>query len=280
MLGLITAFNLIGGFIAYFYLSKIKANQKAWEFFSGYLMIILALDLLIVHLINIKLMEFNLIYVASGFATGFLTLFVLMTLFHLISKKSEVDNIHNHKTFSILIFLLLGVHEVSEGFGISEIFFEGSRYIPLKLTLAPVTVLGLHEFPEGILLVLPFFLSKRIRTGFFALLTNQFIFIISALLLYFYFLQFYEPSIGEEAFLGTLPAGGIFFLGLHDLITAFKNPQKVEGFTKSVLVAASFSIFLIVSASLILTNARVEKIKQGETDYECSREFSIENCLE
>lgn len=290
----VSTFSLLGAFVAYIALPKIKAREHLWQLFAGYLMILLAIDLLSVHLIHRKITEMSLPLIFNGFGVGFLVAFISIKIYSYFNKPRDHNHGHTNKSISILLFLILAIHEVSEGASVAGIFFEITNTISISATLLPVLVLALHEFPEGLLLVVPFFMEKKVKAGLAASFINQSLFIVAGI---FVFVNFSEMSIAQEAFLSTLPAGGIFFLGVHELQNAFKHRFKFTfSYTQIGLAVLSLISLIGVLGSLYFINEAVTHSIEGVvsgTEYNpflgkevpiiygdpCEHEIDIGRCL-
>jgi len=282
---LVSLFNLAGGIVAYLALPKIRAKLPLWELFAGYLMIILSLDMLIVHLVGWQITQLSPTPFVKGFLIGFGISFLAMTIFHRAAGH-----------WGIVLFLLLAVHEVFEGMGIAEIFFETTVTTPILFALFPSLILAIHEFPEGLVLILPFFLNKKIKAGFGAVLINQIIFVVSGLLFYHYFLFQREFSLAEEALFTSIPAGGIFYLGLHDVLGILRQKHKLSFLYPNVAIVILVIITMTGTlASIYLSQHHLENQKKGVvTGFEidpatgeklpilsapCQNQISLEDCL-
>lgn len=209
---IISLFQIGGAVAAYVLLPNLKGRERTFSLFSGYLMIVLSVSLMAVHIMEEPLTRVHFSGLFSGFALGAGVAFAIMWLHHRISHR------HSHWTIALVILLMLTVHEIAEAMSVSELFFEAPQNTPLQFALVPLVILALHEFPEGTLLVLPFFISRRIKTGLLAVVFNQIIFIAAGILFYLFFFIRVEPSLAQEVFLETIPAGGIFYLGMDELL--------------------------------------------------------------
>lgn len=295
---LVSSFSLVGAVVAYLALPRVRANEKAWELFAGYLMVLLSLDLVAAQLIKRTISEVGLTYLVQGFAVGALVAWASMNAVTALRQTKGHMAGHSAKGLGVLIFLILAIHEISEGLSVAEIFFEISTRISVTASLMPVAILALHEFPEGLLLVTPFFLEGRVRTGLLASLVNQGLFLLSGAIGYRVLLTLVEPSIAQEAFISTLPAGGIAYMGLHELRMAFlhKKDGVVLFFTNYKLAALSLAALVGVAGSLYLVNHAVqESLKPVISGYEynpftgtevpiiygnpCEHEVDLGHCL-
>lgn len=282
MLILVSSFSLIGALIAYVALPGIQANKKLWELFASYLMFLLSLDLLAVHLIRRSITELPLWLIFKGFFVGAGSAYLCMKFYSILKGTKEHGHNHVSGGISILVFLLLAIHEVAEGTAIAELLFEVSTTsVSIIGSLFPVAILALHEFPEGILLVTPFFIEKKIKSAVFAAIINQVLFIASGIIVYRYVLMSFEPSIAEEAFMTTIPAGGIFYLGLHELRSALENRQDLKLFYSNtkLKIICLFTLFAVLgSLYFVYKNVRDEKAGKGH-EILCEQEINLENCL-
>lgn len=279
---LISLFSLLGALVAYLALPKIKANEKLWELFASYLMILLSADLLGVQLIERIATELDISYLAQGFTVGVAITFFLMYFYSVLKKDDSHDHKHLGAGISMLMFLILAVHEVTEGAAVAELLHEVSvTSITLTAPLFPILVLALHEFPEGLLLVTPFFLAKKIKSGIYAALINQFLFVASGIIVYRYVLNYFEPNIGQEAFISTLPAGGIFYLGIHELRNSLQHRGELKLFyTDAKLKLISIICLAGVIGSLYLVYNHALEEKAGRIfPYECEQGIDLGECL-
>lgn len=282
ILVLVSSFSLLGALVAYSAFPKIKANKKLWELFASYLMILLSVNLLVVHLIRRAVTELPLLLIFKGFFVGAGVTFLCMKFYSLM--KGTKDHTHRQRGsgVSILVFLLLAIHEVAEGASIAELLFEVSTTsISIIGSLFPVAILALHEFPEGLLLVTPFFIEKKIRSGMYASFINQALFIASGIIMYRFVLMSFEPSIAQEAFITTLPAGGIFYLGLHELRNALEHKQDLKLFYSNIRlkILSLVTLFGVLgSLYVVYKNIKDEKAGRGH-EILCEQEINLEHCL-
>lgn len=260
---LVSSVSLVGAVVAYFALPKIKANEKMWELFAGYLMVLLAGGLVAAHLIKRTITELPLEYTFYGLGAGFLVALMAMKLYHVVAFQKEHEH-HSSKNLSIILFIVLALHEMSEGMAVGEIFFEITTTISITATLVPILILTLHEFPEGLLLVTPFFLEKKIRTGLYAALINQGLFIASGLVAYKLFLSVIEPSVVQEAFISMFPPGAILYLGVHEWQKALEHKGDLKAvFTNSKMMLVCLAALLGVLGSLYLVREAVHHSTEG-----------------
>ena len=283
---LISLFNLIGALVAYHNLPKIKANERLWELFAAYLMILLSSDLLAVQLVRRMVTELDISYPVRGFIVGMAISFVLMFCYSLISKFFTNNKSHAHKHLtggmSIVVFLILAIHEFVEGASIAELMFEVSvTSISITAPLFPVAVLALHELPEGLLLVTPFFIAKKIKFGIYATLINQLLFILSGVFVYRYILIYFAPSIAQEAVIRTLTAGGIFYLGFHELKNSFSHGGDLKLFYTDLRLRVLSLIALAgVLTSLYLVYDHTVEEKAGLiSEIDCEQGIDLRDCI-
>ncbi|MBI3443637.1 hypothetical protein HY008_03120 [Candidatus Woesebacteria bacterium] len=293
---LISSFSLLGALIAYIFLPKVKANEKLWEIFAFYLMILLSFDLLATQLVKNIIIQTNLYYLFKGFLVGFMIIFLLMQLYSFITRNTKsADQKHNHiKGVSTFVFLILAIHEVAESASVAELLHEVSvTSISISTSLFPFFILALHEFPEGMLLVTPFFLEKRIKSGIYASIANQILFIVSGLIIYHLVLRNFEPSVAQDEFLHTLPAGGIFYLGIHELRNSITHRGGLKFFYTDIrfkLVSLLALVGVLGSLFLLYDNVYREKTGKGfvvdpvsgeHIDYNtlCERGVDLRYCL-
>ena len=278
---IVSTFSFLGVFVAYVALPKVKANEKLWELFASYLMILLAADLAAVQLIRRIVTELDISYFIKGFLMGMSIVFVCMYVYSFIKGKKRAHS-HRGTGISIFTFLILAIHEVTEGASVAELLYEVSvTSISITAPLFPIIVLALHEFPEGLLLVTPFFIEKKIKSGIYASLINQALFIFSGVIIYRYVLIFFEPNIGQEAFISMLPVGGIFFLGLHELKNSLEHRDDLKLFyTDAKLKLISLTTFLVILGSLYLVYNHTRKEKAGEvSEIDCEQGIDLGECL-
>ena len=188
VLFIVSLLPIFGGFFAYFVLPKIKVpgKEKLFQLFAGYLMILLSIYLLAIQLLNLQVTNLPIMKILPGFLIGFMLTWVLMNASNLVNRKSySGSSPHAHFSLSLILFLMLAIHEILEGLAIADIFSDfGPGKFSLLTSFFSVSLLALHEFPEGVLLVLPFFLVKKIFQGVMAVTVNQIIFISSGLIFY------------------------------------------------------------------------------------------------
>ena len=179
-------------------------------------------------------------------------------------KKGGKDT-HGHAagggiSLSVVIFLILAFHELAEGASVAELFSEVG-VISFSVSLIPILILALHEFPEGLLLVTPFFLEKRVKAGLYAAFINQALF-IGAGLIFFRFIQF-GLTTAADTFFHTLPAGGIFYLGLHEFNHAIEHRRDLKLFySHSGLKIMTLASLLVVLGSLYYAYIGVKAEKE------------------
>ena len=244
-------------------------------------MILLASDLLAVQLIRRISTELDISYLFKGFFTGMAIVFFCMLLYSLIKGKKQTHT-HIGTGLSLFMFLILAVHEVTEAASVAELLHEVSvTSLTLTAPLFPILVLALHEFPEGLLLVTPFFIEKKIKSGIYASLINQFLFILSGIIIYRFVLNYFEPNIGQEAFISTLPAGGIFYLGLHELKNSLEHKNQLKLFyTDSKLKLISLISLIAVLGSLYFVYNHTLEEKAGEvSEIDCEQGIDLGDCL-
>lgn len=282
ILVLVSSFSLFGALFAYIALPSIKANKKVWELFASYLMILLSVDLLVVHLIRRAVTELPLLLIFEGFLVGAVATFLCMKCYSLIKGTKGHAHSSVGKSIGILVFLLLAIHELAEGAAIAELLFEVSTMsISIYASLFSVAILALHEFPEGLLLVTPFLIEKKFKAGIYASFINQSLFIASGVFVYRFVLISFEPSIAQEAFIATLPAGGIFYLGLHELHNALEQSRDLKLFYsnyKLKIICLFTSLVVLGSLYFVYKNVQDEKAGKGH-EILCEQEISLEHCF-
>ncbi len=292
---LIGATSLIGAIFGYFTFKRLKEHENVFSLFAAYLMLLLGTFLLVISVIKSKVAPGVHIDSGKGFLVGFAAVWLIMNLYHRLSKHDAAGARYG---MGLILFFMLMLHEMIEGLAVAEIFFEMSGGGGLVFaSLASLLVLTLHEFPEGMMLVMPFFFAGENKKGLFAVFINIAVFAGSAIFAYFVFLRHIELTPHQEALLAGIPAGGIFFLGLHEARNALqKGVRQTSRRLKAILGAVSGLVTGVIIFVLIHTNETIEtKTEVRISGYEkaangemipiiyadpCAHEFDFHDCLD
>lgn len=294
---IISSISWFGATFGYFTFKRLNKNESVFTLFSAYLMILLAVFMFLLLVIKSKIVPGVYIAGGKGFIIGFIAIFAIMNLYHRLSKRRHDSQMHIG--LGLVLFFMLMIHEMLEGLAVADIFFEasGGGTGLVFASAATLFVLAIHEFPEGILLVLPFFLVGENKKGLFAVLINMVVFAGSAIFSYFIFLRYIELTPHQEAMFSGIPAGGIFFLGLHEAKNALqKGVRGASRASKTVLGGVSLLITGVVIFVLVHTNEIIESKKEVRiSGYEksatgelipiiyadpCAHEINLHDCLD
>lgn len=252
---------LFGAAFGYFTFRRLKENEGAFALFSSYLMILLGAFLLLVSVLKSKIAPGVELDGGKGFLVGLALVWLTMRLYHRLATHSDHYPASNGSFgFALTLFFMLMAHEMLEGISVAEMFFEMSGgSVPVFTSLTSLLVLALHEFPEGMMLVMPFFLAGENKKGLYAVAVNITTFAGSAIFAYFVLLRHIEPSPHQAAFLTGIPAGGIFFLGLHEAKNALRyGIRKASRTSKMALGTVSALITGIIAFVLVHTSENIE----------------------
>lgn len=291
---LVGAFGLVGALISYFLITRISANEKAFSFFSSILMIVLALYTLGLHAVKISVTYISLFQLFTGFFIGLIVGFSAMAIHDWLAKGK-----HHTSHVGMILFVMLMVHEIAEGALTAEVFFEMGNTVPLFASIMSLGLLALHELPEGIMLSLPFFVSMRRNQGWFVIFTNLFVYIGSVLIFFVFFRISFDPGPYEEAVMTTIPAGGIFAIGVYEGIKILRAKLPASS-NRAIISVWVVGIFVLASSIYSLYHTRSHALERmhGEipVTYEldpetgervptrsadpCSRQINFTECLD
>lgn len=255
--GAISFLALLGAIFGYVAFKRIKHHEVLFMSFSAFLMALLGIYLLLLSLIDATLYPGAWPYACAGFAFGACIAWIGMYLSMALSHREDGSR------FAIMLFFMLMIHEIVEGMAVADIFFEMSGQITFLATFISLGMLAFHEFPEGMALVLPFFLAGERKRGFATLFANIFVFAVSAVLFYFYFLDMREPHPKTEILLATIPAGGILLLGIYEARDAFKNWSVYAGGAPRILLVVLCLTLSAIASFGILHALEHAELKRG-----------------
>ncbi len=148
--------QLLGGAIAYIFLSRVEAQEKTIGFIAFVLMGIVA-------------------FYASQFIAkqlGTLLLFFLglggaYMVHSFLMQHADVST-------AMGIFSMIGIHEIIEG-----LFVSGMFLLDPQIGIVSGLMIALHEVPEGMVTGLPFFLDGDVRKGFIFILISLAAYVIA-----------------------------------------------------------------------------------------------------
>lgn len=183
------SFQLLGGFIAYFFLTKVKEQEKKIGFIAFVLMVIVAFYS---FQFIAKTWETLLIFFGGLGTTYFLHAFLM--------RKANVST-------GLGIVSMIGIHELIEG-----LFVAGTFLFDVRIGLVSGLIIALHELPEGMITGTPFFVDGAVKKGFLFILISLAVYVLAGTLL-----SFVALSKTTLFYVDAFTIGAIVALGIVEL---------------------------------------------------------------
>ena len=259
-------FSIFQGYIfSLFAVSALTVLGAIFAIFSasylGIAMVLYSLFIFSDIILNAVKINLSFFQIFPGFLLGFFIALGLTYILNKIPNFSSINIIKKHYlVIGIVIFLFVTFRKLLEGFTIADVFSDfGPGRFPIHITLLSFFQLFIREFPFGFLLIAPFIQLGKPKSGLMAFISNQLIFLIFSILCFAFILNTFTLSLFEKLFLNAIPAGGLLFLGIWELIKS----RKREKFQLWVILIV---IFLF---SLYWTRQELFEEKEGTvTGYE------------
>ena len=288
---IVSLFPLAGAFANFGLMHFMRDKDRAVKVFTAFLMMALAIYLISVNILERSLTHVGYFYIFIPFVFGFIVIYFIMALHERFFG-------HSHSlSLGILLLAMAMIHEVVEGAGFAEVFSGVAGAVPFSASQFFIMVLALHEFPEGMLLALPFFLAGKKWLGILATIVNLVTFVISALIFFFFFVEGGPTGIAE-VFFHAAPAGGIFALAFFEIKIALEQKGS-WGSARSKIVLASIFVLIIVGLGVALIGVKRQighhqLPRQSGTEVSpitgeeipvyyadpCEHELNLEDCLD